>query len=178
VRQRIEALLRRLGTPGIIGVGILLACAGFYVSALAPLEQEAAAQRLALERLNARTPYRPIASGGRADELRRFYSVFPDAADLTDELERLHALARRSGLDLAQGEYRLERRPSGLWAYRVTLPARGSYGQFREFVGAVLKNMPIASLDGLRFERKKAVETQLEGQLRLTIYARPPGELP
>jgi type IV pilus assembly PilO-like protein len=178
VRQRIEAFLRRLGTPGIVGLGILLACAGFYFSALAPLEQEAAAQRLALERLKARTPYRPIASGGRADELRRFYSVFPDATELTDQLERLHALARRSGLDLAQGEYRLERRSSGLWAYRVTLPARGSYGQFREFVGAVLKNMPIASLDGLRFERKKAVETQLEGQLRLTIYARPPGDLP
>jgi hypothetical protein len=178
MRQRAEALLRRLGTAGIVGLGVLLACAGFYFSALAPLEQEAAAQRLALERLKARTPYRPIASGGRGDDLRRFYSVFPDAADLTNELERLHALARRSGLDLAQGEYRLERRTSGLWAYRVTLPARGSYGQFRDFVGSVLKNMPIASLDGLRFERKKAIETQLEGQLRLTIYARPPGELP
>ena len=178
MRHRAEALLRRLGTAGIVGLGVLLACAGFYLSELVPLEQEAAAQRLALERLKARTPYRPVASGGRADELRRFYSVFPVSTELTDELERLHALARRSGLDLAQGEYRLERRTSGLWAYRVTLPARGNYGQFRDFVGAVLKNMPIASLDGLRFERKKAIETQLEGQLRLTIYARPPGEPP
>jgi hypothetical protein len=58
----------------------------------------------------------------------------------------------------------------------VTLPARGSYGQFRNFVGAVLKNVPIASLDAMRFERKKAVDSQLEGQLRLTIYARPPGD--
>ena len=178
MRQRAEALLRRLGTAGIVGLGMLLACAGFYFSALAPLEQEAAAQRLALERLKTRTPYTPVASGGRAEELRRFYSVFPDAHELTDQLERLHGLARRSGLDLARGEYRLERRSAGLWAYRVTLPARGNYGQFREFVGSVLKNMPIASLDALRFERKKAVETQLEGQLRLTIYARPPGELP
>jgi hypothetical protein len=60
----------------------------------------------------------------------------------------------------------------------VTLPARGSYGQFREFVGSVLKQMPIASLDAMRFERKKAAETQLEGQLRLTIYARAPGDSP
>jgi hypothetical protein len=178
VKARLEALLRRLGAAGIAGVGVLLACAAFYVSTVAPLEAEAQAQRLALERLKARTAHRPIASGGRADDLRRFYSLFPPAAQLTDEVERLHALARRSGLDLAQGEYRLERRASGLWAYRVTLPARGSYGQFRDFVGAVLKNMPIASLDALRFERKKAVESQLEGQLRLTIYARPPGDLP
>jgi hypothetical protein len=178
VKARIERLLRWLGLPGILGLGVLLACAGFYVSALAPLEEEAAAQRLALERLKARTPFRPVASGGRADELRRFYGLFPAAAELTDEVERLHGLARRAGLDLAQGEYRLERRDSGLWAYRVTLPARGAYGQFRGFVAAVLKSMPTASLDALRFERKKAAETQLEGQLRLTIYARPPGDLP
>ena len=178
MRARLQVLLRRLGTPGVLGIGVLVACAGFWSSALAPAERELAAQSLALERLRARTPFQPVSTGGRAEELRRFYSVFPDAHELTDQLERLHGLARRSGLDLAQGEYRLERRSSGLWAYRVTLPARGNYGQFREFVGSVLKNMPIASLDALRFERKKAVETQLEGQLRLTIYARPPGELP
>jgi hypothetical protein len=176
MRQRLNALLRRLGAAGVVGLGVLVACAAFYVSAVAPREAEAAAQRLALERLKARTPQRPTAAGGRADELRRFYGMFPDAAGLTDEVERVHLLARRAGLDLAQGEYRLERRASGLWAYRVTLPARGTYGQFREFVGAVLKQMPIASLDALRFERKKAAESQLEGQLRLTIYARPPGE--
>jgi hypothetical protein len=178
VKARLELLLRRLGSAGVAGVGVLLACAGFYFTSLAPLETEAAAQRLALERLKARSAERPVPSSGRADDLRRFYNLFPPTAQLTDEVEGLHVLARRSGLDLAQGEYRLEKRASGLWAYRVTLPARGSYGQFRDFVGAVLKNVPIASLDAMRFERKKAADSQLEGQLRLTIYARPPGELP
>ena len=178
MKARLETLLRRLGAMGITGIGVLLACGAFYFSTLAPLEADAAAQRLALERLKARKEFRPIVSGGRADDLRRFYSLFPPERQLTDEVERLHTLARASGLDLAQGEYRLERRASGLWAYRVTLPARGNYYQFREFIGAVLKTMPIASLDALRFERKKAIESQLEGQLRLTIYARPPGDQP
>jgi hypothetical protein len=178
VRRRLDALLRRLGAAGIVGLGVLIACAAFYVSTVVPREEEAAAQRLALERLKTRAPQRPTATSARADELRRFYGMFPHAAELTDEVERLHALARRAGLDLAQGEYRLERRPTGLWAYRVTLPARGSYGQFREFVGSVLKQMPIASLDAMRFERKKAAETQIEGQLRLTLYARAPGDSP
>lgn len=178
MRARIDRFLRRLGGAGVAGIGVLLFCFGFYMTSVVPMEKEAAAQRLALERLKARTPHRPVASGGRADELRRFYSLFPAASELTDEVEKIHVIGRRAGLDLAQGEYRLERRPSGLWAYRVTLPARGSYAQFRDFVGGVLKAMPIASLDALRFERKKAAETQLEGQLRLTIYARPPGEFP
>lgn len=178
MKARLEAALRRLGTAGVLGIGLALACAGFYVSALAPLEQEAAAQRLALERLKTRTPHRPVSSGGREEELRRFQALFPSASDLTGEVENLHRLAKRSGLDLAQGEYRLERRAAGLWAYRITLPVRGSYPQFRDFIGAVLKDMPIASIDALRFERKRAAETQLEAQVRVTLYARPPGETP
>ena len=157
----------------MLGIGLLLACAGFYVSALAPLEQEAAAQRLALERLKTRTPHRPVSSGGREEDLRRFQALFPSASELTDEVERLHRLARRAGLDLAQGEYRLERRVSGLWAYRVTLPVRGSYSQVRGFAGAVLTKMPVASIDGLRFERKKSADAQLDAQFRITIHFQP-----
>jgi hypothetical protein len=162
----------------VLGFGVLLACAGFYASALAPLEREAAAQRVALERLKARSPLQPVAARGRAEELRRFESLFPSASDLTGEVERLHALARGAGLDLAQGDYRLERRPAGLWAYRITLPVRGSYAQCRDFLAAVLKEMPIASIDALRFERKRAAETQIEAQIRVTLYARPTGDSP
>jgi hypothetical protein len=175
---RLNALLRRLGAAGIVGLGVLLACAGFWWSALQPLEQDIAAHRSALERLRARTPYQPAGGSGRVEELRRFYSLFPASTELANELERLHRLARRAGLELAQGEYRLERRAAGLWAYRVTLPVRGTYAQLREFLGALLKDMPIASLDALRFERKKTAETQLEAQLRVTLHARPPGEQP
>jgi type II secretion system (T2SS) protein M len=177
MKARLEAFLRRLGAAGLLGIGVLLACGGFYFTALAPAEQEARGQRLALERMRARTPYQPASTGGRADELRRFYRLFPPANELTPELERLHGLARASGLDLAQGEYRLERRPSGLWAYRVTLPVRGSYPQFRNFLSAVLRDMPIVSIDGLRFERKKAADVQLEAQVRVTLHARPSGDL-
>jgi hypothetical protein len=147
MKARLEAALRRLGAAGVLGLGLALACAGFYVSALAPLEKEAAAQRLALERMKARTPHRPVSAGGdREEAVRRFQALFPSASALTGEVENLHRLARRAGLDLAQGEYRLERRPNGLWAYRVTLPVRGTYPQFRDFLGSVLKDMPIVSI--------------------------------
>jgi hypothetical protein len=178
MKARLNALLRRLGAAGILGLGVLLACAGFWFSALKPLQQDIAAQRTALERLRARTPYQPVAASGREDELRRFYNLFPPSAELPNELQRLHQLARRAGLELAQGEYRLERRTLGLWAYRVTLPVRGTYPQLRGFLGTLLKEVPVASLDGLRFERKKAAEAQLEAQLRITVHVRPPGEKP
>ncbi len=54
---------------------------------------------------------------------------------------------------------------------------RRFYGLFPPlFVGAMLKSMPIASLDALRFERKKAGDTQLEAQVRMTVYFRPANE--
>jgi hypothetical protein len=177
VKARLEVLLRRLGPAGIVALGILLAAGAFYVNAVVPAAQEAAAQSAALERLRSRTPYRPIAVDSRAEELRRFYALFPPPDQLNLQVERLHRLARGAGLDLAQGEYRLERRTTGLWAYRVTLPVRGSYGQFRGFLSALLKDLPTASIDALRFERKRAADTQLEAQVRLTLYAQPPGEL-
>lgn len=178
MRQRLNAWLRRLGTPGVLGIGVLLGCAAFYASALAPLGDEVAAQRMALERLQSRTLHRPAAasSGDRAEDLQRFYNLFPPSERLTDEVARLHRLGRSAGLDLAQGEYRLERRPIGLWAYRVTLPVRGSYPQLRDFLAAVLKDMPIASIEALRFERKRAADTQLEAQVRVTLHVRPAGD--
>jgi len=172
--RRLNALLARLGLPGVLGIGLLLAAAGFYLSAVAPAGREIAAQRLAAERLRARTPYLPVTAGGREEELRRFYALFPPIERLSAELEELYGLARASKLELAQGEYRLDK-GVGLWSYRVTLPVRGSYAQIRAFVGAVLREKPIASLDALRFERKKAGEPMLDAQLRLTVHFRPSG---
>lgn len=178
MKARLEAWLRRLGAAGVLGVGVLLACAGFWFSYVQVLENEVSARRAAAERMRARTPYQPVSVDGRAEELRRFHSLFPAARDLTGEIERLHKLARGAGLELAQGEYRLERPAAGLWAYRVTLPVSGSYGQLRDFIAAVLKAMPAASIDALRFERKRAADPQLEAQVRLTLHVRPAGDSP
>lgn len=57
--------------------------------------------------------------------------------------------------------------------YRITLPVRTSYTQIRYFVSFILKEIPTVSIDGLRFERKKISETQLDAQIRLTLYFRP-----
>jgi hypothetical protein len=171
--KRLNAWLARLGAAGVLGVGVLLACAGFYLSAVAPAERELAAQRLAAERLRTRTPHQPVAADGRGEELRRFYGLFPPVEKLTDHLEQLYGLARGAQLELAQGEYRLEKRDAGLWSYRVVLPVRGTYPQIRGFVASVLKTMPVASVDGLRFERKRAVDTQIDAQVRLTIHFQP-----
>ena len=156
--------LESLGPAGIAGIGVLLFCLPFYFSALAPAQAELEKRSKVSERV--------ISSSDNTGELERFYGRFPRVERLHGELEALYAHARASQVQLLQGEYRLESHAGALTAYHVTLPVRGSYQQLRQFVGRVLKDMPMASLDALRFERKKAADAQLEAQVRLTIYLR------
>jgi Tfp pilus assembly protein PilO len=171
--KRVRDFLDALGVAGVLAIGVLVACALFYVRALAPAVRELQTQRNSAERVKAPS-YRPISSDGRIDRIRQFQELFPPINELSDQVEQLYALARHAKLELQQGEYRLETRGPALTAYRITLPVRGDYAQVRDFVDAVLSETRITSVDGLRFERKKAGDAQLEAQVRLTIYFRAP----
>lgn len=171
--RQLHEFLEQLGAAGVLGLGVLLFCVPFYLTAVKPADQALEAQRDMAERLKTRSPDQKIATGSDAYELQRFQALFPPVERLTDELESLYTLAQKAGLELQQGEYRLEGQGQGLVAYRVTLPLRGSYTNIREFVAAVLDSMPIASIDALRFERKKAGDPLLDAQVRLTIHFRP-----
>jgi hypothetical protein len=143
-----------------------------------PLQRELAEERAAAERLKSRTPMQLVSARDRGEEIRRFYALFPTIDQLPKELDQVYAIAKGADLQVQQAEYRLEARPNGLIAYRVTFPVRGTYAQIRNFVSTTLHDMSIASLDQLRFERKKANDTKLEAQVRLTIHFRPDGEEP
>jgi hypothetical protein len=173
--RRLRRFVEQLGTPGVLGIGVLLFCALFYVSGVRPMERELQAQQAVAERLKTRTPLQ-LVSRDRGEDLRRFYSLFPTMDQLPRELERVYTMARTANLQVQQGEYRLDARGAGLIAYRVTFPIRGTYGQLRQFVDTTLKDMSTVALETLRFERKKAGDAQLDAQVRLTMYFRPNGE--
>lgn len=171
--KRFRRWLDEIGAAGVLGLGVLVSCVFFYFNAVLPGERELRAQRIAAERASDRSSSRPAAVDPRAEQLLQFHSVFPTVNTLSDELERLYAAARDADLRLRQAEYRLEGRGSGLIAYRITLPVHGGYLQLRRFLDTVLRDMPIASVDGLRFERKKAEEAEIDAEVRLTIHFRP-----
>jgi hypothetical protein len=158
-----------LGLAGVLGIGVLLFCASFYASTLLPAERELAARQTAAA--GGSFALQPVAHS--ADPLAELYSRFPPIETLTSQVERLHRLGRAAGLHLQQADYRLEVPPAGLIAYRVSLPARGEYRALRQFMGLVLKEMPVAAVDRVRFERRKPGDAQLEAHIQLTLYFRP-----
>lgn len=158
-----------LGFAGVLGIGVLLFCASFYASTLLPAERELAARQTAVA--GGSMAAQPVAHF--ADPLAELHSRFPPIETLTSQVERLHRLGRAAGLQLQQADYRLEVPPAGLIAYRVSLPARGEYRALRQFMGLVLKEMPVAAVDRMRFERRKPGDAQIEAYIQLTLYFRP-----
>jgi hypothetical protein len=167
-----RAAAEGLGPAGVLGIGVALFCAAFYWSALAPAQRELAAARSTAAGASAAPRDTPARHAG--DDLARLYESFPPLEALPSEVERLHRLGRGAGLELQRAEYRLEAKGPGLAAYRVSLPVRGPYAALRRFLGRVLKEMPVASIDRLRFERGAPAEPQLDAQIQLTLYFRPP----
>jgi len=165
----VKRFAEQLGLAGVLGIGVLLFCATFYFSTLRPAQDELAARHSAAAGTS--VSVQPVAHS--TDPLAELHSRFPALDTLPAQVERLHRIARSTGLQLQHGDYRLEVPPAGLVAYRVSLPARGEYRALRTFIGAVLKEMPVAAVERVRFERKKPGDAQLEAQIQLTLFFRP-----
>lgn len=171
---RLRRTLRRLGAPGIAGIGLMLACAAMYVSAQRPLEARVAAERAVLESRGAQ-----LSRGGPAPTpeagLEAFYRYFATGVDAEQQLERLFALARRQQLELLQGSYGYNRVPGERLArYEISLPVKGTYAQVRRFLASALNEIPVVALDRVAFERKRAVDPHVEANIRLTLFVEPP----
>jgi hypothetical protein len=169
---RLREELGRLGWPGLVGLGLLGFAAMVAATALLPLHAE-------VERLRdeADSLQRRLGGGERAgrapveDQLATFYAFFPPRDSSPDWLGKIHAIAQAKGVQLASGEYRLERAPSPRLArYQITLPVQGTYAQVRGFVGEVLEQVPAAVIEEVSLKRESVETPRVEARVRLTIY--------
>ena len=170
-RAGLERALRRVGVPGVAAIGVLLACAVFWASAMRPLAQRrdaARAEARALEtRLTQAGGKLPSAEGG----LDVFYRFFADGKSATDQLQTIFALAKKAGIELHKGSYRYNGRVGEqLVRYEVSLPLRGSYPQIRRFLASILNEIPAASLDRVGFEKKSIGDEEVEANVIFTLF--------
>jgi hypothetical protein len=165
--------LRQLGWPGIAGIGMLLFSASIYLSASLPAAKEAALLResIATHVKNGTKDADVARSSSPQSEFQSFYSSFPSAQDLPDRLATIYSYAGEQGLQLQQGEYRLiQENNAKLARYQVTLPLRGSYAQIRRFIAEVMNEMPVVSLDDLKFEKQQIGDPAIEAQVQMTLF--------
>lgn len=174
--KQLQALLgpgtASLGWPGVLGLGLLVSVAGFYVSTLAP--QQSQLDGLRQETMQLRQQAKTSADDAPqapAEKLAVFYAFFPPSKNLPDMLDKIFAAAKRQSLVLEHGEYGVFKDGvGGMMRYQITLPVRGSYPQIRKFVDAALGEVPALSLDSIQFERRKIGDAMVEAKLKFVVF--------
>jgi Tfp pilus assembly protein PilO len=164
----------RLGVLGWAGIGLLLLALAAQIFLVLPRvdsrrEMEARAQSAP------RQARAPNALALDADSrLADFQRELPRIAAVPEWLGRIHAAAQANGLVLRSGDYKLERSAEAPYLrYRITVPVRGSYRQIRGFVGAVLADVPAASVDDVQLKKETGAGGTLEARLRLSLFIAP-----
>ncbi len=171
----LQRLLRRAGPAGLAGALLtVLAIAGWFglVQPETSHLNETLAQSQALQaRLRASTHKVQDLAENPDEQLQRFYGFFPGTATVPDWLAVIDRAATREHLILQQGEYRVIRDRLGLLTrYQVALPIHGTYPQIANFIQRVLKEVPIAAIESLSFERQQVGDPQLDAKLRLILF--------
>jgi len=109
------------------------------------------------------------------ERLAAFYDVLGDQRYVEQQVKTLFAVAAKSGLILAQGEYKSSLdKGSHSTTYQMILPVKGQYQAIRKFCEQTLLAIPFASLDEISFKRDEITNNTLEAKLHFTLYLADP----
>lgn len=164
-----------VGRVGIAGVALLIFSLVCFLSAnsrlhgqLTQLRTElASAQHTQTARRRAGLDLTPRV------QLQTLVTKLPARAELPAITEQIIAQADAAGLALERGSYGVDVVRSGAIARaRIAFPVHGSYPSIRRFVDGTLGAVPGAAVDGLRFERKEIGASEVDAEVRFTVYLR------
>lgn len=165
----------QLGWPGAIGAGAFAMCLALYFSTVQPAQRRLDTVRLSASSLHERITQAGQASNDSArpldEQLAAFYRFFPSEHDVTDWVGKIAAIAQRGGLNLQQAEYKSERDKTGkLIRFQMSLPLKGEYQTIRRFLSDLHAEIPIVSLEQVKFERQKVGDPLVDAKVRLVIF--------
>lgn len=170
-----QRLIRRAGPVGLAGLALIVLAAGLWFALVAPEsrrlnEQLDQSLKLQSKMRGSRAPAQDI-NDTPEEQLSRFFGFFPGTTTLPDWLGKIEQSAVQEHLVLEQGEYRIVRDRLGLITrYQIALPLHGTYPQIVGFIQKILKEVPIAAVESLSFERQQIGDPQLDAKLRLTLF--------
>lgn len=165
--------LGSLGWPGMVGIGLLSICPAFYFSAILPVQERLASARNSVVALQEQMEHAGPGAGQRAPEeqLDEFYRMFPESRNMPEYLEKIFSSARKQGISLDQGEYKVTRTKEGnLVSFQMTFPVKGDYPRIRKYLAALLADIPVLSLQQVQFKRQKVGNSLVDANIRLGLY--------
>lgn len=176
LRWQAQQVLRDMGLPGWVALGLLGLCTAAWLAVSAPLQADA--ERLAAEnqRLEQRSIQRRNAAAidtSPAQQLLQFQARFPEAKGITPALAKLHAAARRQGVQIEQAEFRFANEAGEpLLRYLIVLPVKSDYRALRGFVREAMRELPGLALEEVNLRRSEVKAAALDGQLRFVLFVK------
>jgi Tfp pilus assembly protein PilO len=160
---------------GIAGVALLIFSLVYFLSANSPLHGQLAQMRADLSSAQQSQAARRQSGLDLTPrvQLQTLVTKLPARAQLPAITEQIIAQAAAAGLALERGTYGVDVVQSGAIARaRIVFPVHGSYPDIRAFVDGTLSAVPGAAVDGLRFERKEIGASEVDAEVRFTVYLR------
>ena len=177
VRWVLRLWAMRLGTVGKLGLGLATLGGLFYLLAVLPAESELREAKGELAAMQDRTKRTAVAAApaglGPAEELAKFYGLFPSDRSVPDALRTIYHLGTAQHLQLEQAEYRVATEgQSRLYRYDISFPVVGTYPEIRKFLRSVSKAVPAAALDTVTFEHRNGKRDQVQAKVSLLLFAK------
>ena len=158
---------RRLGIPGLVGLGALVLALLIQLGKVESLHHIASLQQARLMELNLAaashdlpppSPLNPLAS-------------LPPTGEASQLIGELEQLARTHGLALPRGQYSVASVDNAsMQHWRLVLPMETDYPTLHAFLAAALERLPNMALDQLKLKRDRIESDDLQVELRLSLF--------
>lgn len=168
LRWHLYQWARRLGTTGLVGLGLLAVALLLQGIQVESLQRTAVAQheKLTALRLAAAThdtdpapaPLNPLA-------------MLPPTGEASQLIGELEQLAHAHGLALPRGQYSVSPQAGTTLArWQLVLPVEAPYPALHAFLAASLERLPNLTLDELKLKRDRIESGELQAELRLSLF--------
>jgi hypothetical protein len=178
-RLGVDIVVERVGVSTVISAVLLLVVLAGAAAHLAQLKTvlDRTRQDVADARARAAEPGEARPRARTKDDTDRF-ALFEQTrgkrTDLDAYMRAIFAAARRNGIALNVGEYRLVIDDVGAFArYNVSLPVEGTFRAIQQFGRQVLAELPFAALEELSLKRESAAARDLAAHMRFVLYVTP-----
>lgn len=173
VRPYFDYWGRRLGWGMVLGAALVVGASAIYATLGRSMDHRLHYLQTHMAQMRAEVDQRRQAWIPEAPEVavQAFYRFLPLQKTIPDQLEKIFDAAYGNDLEVMQGTFKLEREPDAAFLrYQVELPVVGGYANIRGFANRVLKDIPSATLDDIRFSREDVKNPEVAARVRFTLY--------
>lgn len=173
-------LAKLLGVWGLLGIAIIVASSTFYITNIVKAEQQLNLAQYELDHTQKNetkvvvqpvVPQPVVSAQTTAQEISKFYKIFPAGASLPKWLNLIDETALKQHLILNRGDYKLTQTKQGqLSRYEIELPVIGKYTQIRQFIADVLQKLPALALSDLQIKRENSLSPTVEARLVFVLF--------